>query len=46
MNPIAKIYAELIKKNKKKIKDVPKSIKKEVKELLKEDETNEKVNIE
>lgn len=42
MSPISRVYAELIKKKIKKLKDVPEKIRKEVKELLK----NEKVNIE
>lgn len=42
MSPISRVYAELIKKKRKKLKDVPEKIRKEVKELLK----NEKVNIE
>ena len=39
MNPIVKIYVELIKKGKKKIKEVPENLKKEVQKALK----NEKI---
>ena len=39
MNPIVKIYVELIKKGKKKINEVPENLKKEVQKALK----NEKI---
>lgn len=40
MSYIAKIYADLIKKNKKTIDDVPENLKREVQELIAGDESD------
>lgn len=40
MSYIAKIYADLIRKNKKTIDDVPENLKNEVQEIIKGDESD------